>query len=181
MVLKHWAVQLECLWLKVLARVLQLHDVKKVLLTVMMRILTSHSEWCNSLLLLAIVILGSIYSCYRPFSRGGPDENFVVINFYLKDSCVPFFTPVTFPCFEIESVTVIGAFYTYTVQCPPYQRSGFFVRAEVINGEQLPIQVKNGDEFATNFDPFSFPRGDFPKGGHFNKLCHPFTSIGKED
>jgi len=55
------------------------------------------------------------------------------------------------------------------------------MRAAVINGEQLSIEIEKGDELTTNFDAFSFPRGDLPKTSHFNKPCHSFTSIGKED
>jgi hypothetical protein len=55
------------------------------------------------------------------------------------------------------------------------------MRAAVINGEQLSIEIEKGDEVTTNFDAFSFPQGDLPKTSHFNKLFHPFTSMGKED
>jgi hypothetical protein len=55
------------------------------------------------------------------------------------------------------------------------------MRAVVINGEQLSIEIEKSNKLTTNFDVFYFPRGDLPKTSHLNKICHPFTSIGKED
>ena len=106
---------------------------------------------------------------YAAFFRGwlAPYENFSVLYFNLIDPCVLFFTLVAFSCFEIEPVTVIVTFYTYAIQYSPYQGGFFFVGTVVINGKQLSIEIEKGDEFAKNFDAFSFPRGYLPKTSHF--------------
>lgn len=74
--------------------------------------------------------------------------------------------------YEVEAVTVIGAFDADAVQRSADERGGFFMRAGVEDGIVLIADIEDADFLAVYLHPFAAVRRDVRHLGHSDEFAH---------